>query len=38
MSRLYGGIHHPSDITAGLSHGQRIAAYTLTVAKNDGAQ
>jgi membrane-associated phospholipid phosphatase len=38
MSRLYGGIHYPSDINAGLTHGQRIAAYTLTFAKNDGAQ
>ncbi len=38
MSRLYAGIHFRSDITAGISHGQRIAAYTLTFAKEDGAQ
>jgi membrane-associated phospholipid phosphatase len=38
MSRLYGGIHYPSDINAGLTHGQHIAAYTLAFAKTDGAQ
>ena len=38
MSRLYAGIHFRSDITAGIGHGQRIAAYTVTFAKGDGAQ
>lgn len=37
MSRLYGGIHYPSDISAGLTQGKQVAAYTLTFAKTDGA-
>lgn len=37
ISRLYGGIHYPSDIEAGKAHGSRIATYTLNFAKNDGA-
>ncbi len=37
ISRLYGGIHYPSDIEAGKAHGGRIATYTLNFAKNDGA-
>jgi membrane-associated phospholipid phosphatase len=38
ISRLYGGIHYPSDISAGKEHGQRIADYTLRFAQSDGAQ
>jgi PAP2 superfamily protein len=38
ISRLYGGIHYPSDIEAGKTHGNRIAGYTLTFAQSDGAQ
>jgi len=38
ISRLYGGIHFRSDIEAGKLHGARIAAYTLTFARSDGAQ
>jgi len=37
ISRLYGGIHYPSDINAGKAHGARIATYTLTFAQGDGA-
>lgn len=37
MSRLYGGIHYPSDITVGLTHGKRIGDYTVRFAKGDGA-
>lgn len=37
ISRLYGGIHYRSDIEAGKTHGNRIAAYTLTFAQSDGA-
>lgn len=37
MSRLYAGIHYRSDITAGMSHGTRIAEYTVRFAKTDGA-
>jgi hypothetical protein len=37
ISRLYGGIHFPSDIEAGKSHGNRIATYTLNFARSDGA-
>jgi hypothetical protein len=37
ISRLYGGIHYPSDIEAGKLHGARIAGYTLTFAQSDGA-
>jgi hypothetical protein len=38
ISRLYGGIHYPSDIEAGKQHGGRIAGYTLTFAQSDGSQ
>jgi membrane-associated phospholipid phosphatase len=38
ISRLYGGIHYPSDIEAGKLHGARIAGYTLSFAQSDGAQ
>ena len=37
ISRLYGGIHYPSDISAGKAHGERIAGYTLRFAQADGA-
>ncbi|MEO8619921.1 MAG: phosphatase PAP2 family protein [bacterium] len=37
ISRLYGGIHYRSDIEAGKSHGNRIAAFTLSFAHSDGA-
>lgn len=37
ISRLYGGIHYPSDIQAGKAHGATIAGYTLTFARSDGA-
>lgn len=37
MSRLYGGIHYPSDVSAGLTHGKRIGDYTVRFAKADGA-
>ena len=36
ISRLYGGIHFPSDIAEGKAHGIRIAAHTLNFAKSDG--
>jgi hypothetical protein len=38
ISRLYGGIHYPSDIEAGKLHGGRVAGYTLTFAQSDGSQ
>jgi membrane-associated phospholipid phosphatase len=38
ISRLYGGIHYPSDIAEGKAHGLRIAAHTLRFAQGDGAQ
>ena len=37
MSRVYGGIHYPSDITAGLAQGKRVGDYTVRFAKTDGA-
>lgn len=37
ISRLYGGIHYRSDIEAGKAHGQRIGAYTVSFARQDGA-
>ncbi len=37
ISRLYGGIHYRSDIEAGKLHGARIAGYTLSFARSDGA-
>jgi len=37
LSRLYGGIHYPSDIEAGKEHGKRIGAYTVRFARQDGA-
>jgi membrane-associated phospholipid phosphatase len=37
MSRLYGGIHYPSDIDVGKDHGKRVGDYTVRFAQNDGA-
>lgn len=37
MSRLYGGIHYPSDIKYGLIQGKQVADYTVTFAQSDGA-
>ena len=37
ISRLYGGIHYRADIEAGKEHGQRIGAYTVNFARQDGA-
>ena len=37
ISRLYGGIRYRSDIEAGKTHGNRIAAYTLAFGQSDGA-
>jgi len=36
ISRLYGGIHYPSDIKQGKAHGNRIGDWVVTVAKSDG--
>jgi membrane-associated phospholipid phosphatase len=37
ISRLYGGIHYRADIDAGKEHGVRIGAYTVSFARQDGA-
>jgi membrane-associated phospholipid phosphatase len=37
ISRLYGGIHYRSDIEVGKDHGSRVARYTITFARLDGA-
>lgn len=37
VSRLYGGIHYPSDISQGKAHGVRIGAWVLNYFKADGA-
>ncbi|PYP77955.1 MAG: PA-phosphatase [Gemmatimonadetes bacterium] len=37
ISRLYGGIHYPSDIREGKAHGTRIGEWVLNVARADGA-
>lgn len=37
MSRLYGGIHYPSDIKYGLSQGKEVGDFTVNFAKADGA-
>lgn len=37
ISRVYGGIHYPTDVEFGKQHGIRIAAHTLTFAQSDGA-
>ena len=36
ISRLYGGIHYPSDIKDGRAHGTRIGDWVVGVAKLDG--
>jgi hypothetical protein len=36
VSRLYGGIHYPSDIKEGKAHGARIGDWVVNVAKVDG--
>jgi hypothetical protein len=37
ISRIYGGIHYPSDVAAGKEHGDRIGGYTVAFAQQDGA-
>lgn len=37
ISRLYGGIHYRADIEVGKDHGDRIGAYTVRFARQDGA-
>ena len=37
MSRLYGGIHYPSDIKYGLAQGKQVGDYTVNFAESDGA-
>jgi hypothetical protein len=37
VSRLYGGIHYPSDISQGKVHGNRIGSWVVNVAKGEGA-
>ena len=37
MSRLYGGLHYPTDINVGLTQGKRVGDYTIRFAKADGA-
>jgi membrane-associated phospholipid phosphatase len=37
ISRLYAGIHYPSDIEAGKASGQRVGGYTVQFARVDGA-
>jgi hypothetical protein len=37
ISRLYGGIHYRSDIDVGKDHGARIGGYTVSFARQDGA-
>lgn len=37
MSRLYGGIHYPSDIKYGLIQGKAVGDFTVNFAKTDGA-
>jgi membrane-associated phospholipid phosphatase len=38
VSRLYGGIHYPSDISQGKAHGARIGAHVLSFARGDGVR
>jgi hypothetical protein len=38
ISRLYGGIHYPSDIENGKAHGARIGARVVEVIRGDGAR
>jgi hypothetical protein len=37
ISRLYGAIHYRSDIEVGKDHGKRIGGYTVSFARQDGA-
>ena len=37
LSRLYGGIHYPTDVTVGLAQGQQVGDFTVRFAKTDGA-
>jgi membrane-associated phospholipid phosphatase len=37
ISRLYAGIHYRSDIEVGMVHGKRVAGYTISFARTDGA-
>ena len=37
LSRLYGGIHYPSDIDEGRAHGVRIGAWVVDYFQGDGA-
>jgi hypothetical protein len=37
ISRLYGGIHYPSDIDRGKEHGERIGTHVVSLARTDGA-
>lgn len=37
MSRVYGGIHYRFDADVGIEQGIKVAGYTLTVARADGA-
>jgi hypothetical protein len=37
ISRRYGGIHYTSDIEAGKDHGRRVGTYTVSFARQDGA-
>jgi hypothetical protein len=37
ISRLYAGIHYRADIELGKAHGRRIAGYTVSFARTDGA-
>ncbi len=38
MSRLYGGIHYRFDAEAGLEQGRAVAAYSVAIARTDGAE
>jgi hypothetical protein len=38
VSRLYGGIHYPSDISQGKAHGARIGTRVVQAARLDGAR
>jgi hypothetical protein len=38
ISRLYAAIHYRSDIEQGKAHGRRIGGYTVTFARQDGAE
>jgi hypothetical protein len=38
ISRLYGGIHYPSDIDQGKAHGERIGLRVLELASGDGSR